>query len=102
MAVLLLLLSVQLLRISASDLVFESKDCGNDQIAYSKYSGNDLFLINGKKVEKSLFCSALRFYFVNHCSVEEYPGYSLCVLDLSTGMHFFRNLFGGILIICLN
>lgn len=81
-----LLLSLQFLRISASGFVLESKDCADDQIGYSIYAGEELFFINGDLVDKSLFCTALRSYFVNHCSVDELPGFSRCRLDNSQGM----------------
>ncbi|PKI72708.1 hypothetical protein CRG98_006916, partial [Punica granatum] len=82
-ALVTLLLSMIFLGISASGFVLDSKDCADDRIGYSVHSGQELFFINGDLVDKSLFCNALQSYYINHCSVEEFPGFSHCWLDLS-------------------
>lgn len=60
-----LLLFLQFLRISASLIVLESKDCAYDRIGCSIYAGQELLFINGIYiVDKTLFCSALPFNLI--------------------------------------
>ncbi|CAL5339454.1 unnamed protein product [Camellia sinensis] len=81
LVVLSFVLVVQLPRISASQLSIQSKVCGTDHISYSSSSGNDFFYINGKLVDKNLFCKALKLYRANHCFMTEDDINHFCGLD---------------------
>ncbi|KAI8023902.1 Calmodulin-binding receptor-like cytoplasmic kinase 3 [Camellia lanceoleosa] len=88
LVVLSFVLVVQLPRISASQLSIQSKVCGTDHISYSSNSGNDFFYINGKLVDKNLFCKALKLYRANHCFMTEDDINHFCGLDLPLGRKF--------------
>ncbi|XP_059635171.1 calmodulin-binding receptor-like cytoplasmic kinase 3 [Cornus florida] len=84
--VLILLLLVQFPRISAFGMLIQSKGCDNDPISYSAYSsnsGHEFFYINGKLVDRSLFCESLKFYHANHCFITENVRIRYCGLDHS-------------------
>jgi len=77
------LLVVQSRRIFASGLSIQSKFCGSDHISYLNGSSLDFLYINGRLVEKYLFCKALKSYHANHCFVADDDLNHLCGLDLS-------------------
>ncbi|GMP60209.1 hypothetical protein CsSME_00023177 [Camellia sinensis var. sinensis] len=81
LVVLSFVLVVQLPRVSASQLSIQSQVCGTDHISYSSNSGNDFFYINGKLVDKNLFCKALKLYRANHCFMTEDDINHFCGLD---------------------
>ncbi|KAF7154241.1 hypothetical protein RHSIM_Rhsim01G0060300 [Rhododendron simsii] len=72
-------------RIFASGLSIQSKpkDCGSDHISYLSGSGHDFFYINGRLVDKYLFCNALKYYHANHCFITDDDLNHLCGLGLS-------------------
>ncbi|KAL6974097.1 non-specific serine,threonine protein kinase [Sarracenia purpurea var. burkii] len=78
------LLVEQFPRIFVHALPRQSRFCGTDHISYLSNSGHDYFYINGRLVDKDLFCKALKFYYVNHCFIGEYEGNYLCGLNLSS------------------
>lgn len=86
--VLSLFLLLQLPVALGSDLVLWSKYCGSDEISCINSSGNELFYINGNLVDKDLFCSAIKYYYENHCIFEGKLGSgNNCGLDLQSGMY---------------
>ncbi|XP_059637878.1 calmodulin-binding receptor-like cytoplasmic kinase 3 isoform X2 [Cornus florida] len=93
-----LLLVVQLPRIFASRLLIESEACGTDHISHLGYSGHELFYINGKLVDKDMFCNAVKSYHANHCfitgNVRSYCGleHSLGELSLKAGSKFLQKV----------
>lgn len=93
MAVLLLnlLLLVQLPIIFGSGLL-QSTACGTYHVSYSSNSGHELFYINGKLVDKDLFCKALKLYISNHCFITKNLGNRYCRLNLALGMHYYEML----------
>ncbi|KAI8570655.1 hypothetical protein RHMOL_Rhmol01G0052700 [Rhododendron molle] len=70
-------------RIFASGLPIQSKYCGSDHISYLSGSSHDFFYINGRLVDKYLFCNALKYYHANHCSITDDDLNHLCGLGLS-------------------
>ncbi|XP_057967245.1 calmodulin-binding receptor-like cytoplasmic kinase 3 [Malania oleifera] len=78
-----LLLLAQLSSSLASGLLIQSKICGEDRITHTNSSGHELFYINGRLIHKKLFCKAIKFYYANNCSVEEYLGSGYCGFDFS-------------------
>ncbi|THG23860.1 hypothetical protein TEA_000877 [Camellia sinensis var. sinensis] len=86
-------------RIFASGLPIQSKVCGNDHISYSRNSGHDFFYINGKLVDKDLFCMALKFHHANHCFITADDENHFCGLEetsdelpLKAGRKFLLNV----------
>nr|WIL59952.1 nodulation protein [Melilotus officinalis] len=81
--VLFLVILLQLSTIFGSEVVLQTKDCGNNLVANS-YSnqGEELFYINGNVVNKVDFCKALQLYTANGCDVKDYFESNNCVLDL--------------------
>lgn len=77
------LLVVQSRRIFASGLSIQSKFCGSDHISYLNGSSLDFLYINGRLVNKYLFCKALKSFHANHCFVADDDLNHLCGLDLS-------------------
>ncbi|KAL7168471.1 hypothetical protein ACSBR2_038833 [Camellia fascicularis] len=93
------LLVLQLPIIFASGLPIQSKVCGNDDISYSRNSGYDFFYINGKLVDKDLFCKALKFHHANHCFITADDENHFCGLEetsdelpLKAGRKFLLNV----------
>lgn len=78
-----LVLLLQLSTIFGSEVVLQTKGCGDNLVAnsYSSY-GEELFYINGNVVNKNDFCKALQLYIANGCDVKDYFGSNNCVLDL--------------------
>ncbi|KAG5564344.1 hypothetical protein RHGRI_000517 [Rhododendron griersonianum] len=70
-------------RIFASGLSIQSKYCGSDHISYLIGSSHDFFYINGRLVDKYLFCNALKYYHANHCFITDDDLNHLCGLGLS-------------------
>lgn len=84
--VVLSLLLLQSLLTFASGLL-NSKACGTYHVAYSSDSGHELFYLNGKFVNKDLFCKALNVYHANHCFSKRNVRNQHCKVDhLSDGL----------------
>ncbi|KAJ8753208.1 hypothetical protein K2173_017802 [Erythroxylum novogranatense] len=66
------LLLVQVIRISGSGLEIQSKLCDTDHLAYLKFSGNELLLVNGNVIDEDSFCKALHFHDGNECVLHSY------------------------------
>jgi hypothetical protein len=80
--VLFLVLLLQLSTIFGSEVVLETKDCGNNLVANSYSShGEELFYINRNVVNKVDFCKALQLYIANGCDLKDYFETNNCVLD---------------------
>lgn len=79
----ILLLLLQLLRISATDFHLKSKVCGADRLAYSSYSGSEFFYINEEIVDKNQFCNALKYHSEDGCDLKDYPGPNCSGINLS-------------------
>jgi hypothetical protein len=81
--VVFLVLLLQLSTIFGSEVVLQTKGCGDNLVANSYSShGEELFYKNGNVVNKSDFCKALQLYIANGCDVKDYFGSNNCVLDL--------------------
>ncbi|XAR66857.1 Non-specific serine/threonine protein kinase [Bertholletia excelsa] len=74
-------LVLQLHIITASRLPIQSK-CSTNHFRYSSNAGQDFFYINGRLVDKVLFCKALKFYHIEYCFITEDKN-RLCGLDPS-------------------
>ena len=83
--VLRLLVLVQLPGLSASGLLIDSNSCGTYHIGYSDDLKERLFYIDGKLVERNLFCKALKFYQENHCFIRGNARNQHCSLYDSLG-----------------
>uniref|UniRef100_A0A5B6YI00 non-specific serine/threonine protein kinase n=1 Tax=Davidia involucrata TaxID=16924 RepID=A0A5B6YI00_DAVIN len=83
MVMLSLFLLVQLPQIFASGMLIKSNACETDHISSLSNSGHELFYVNGKLVDKDLFCEALKFYHANHCFIMGNAGSHYCGLELS-------------------
>ncbi|CAK9141817.1 unnamed protein product [Ilex paraguariensis] len=97
--VLFLFLVVQLPRGFASGFLIHSKARGNYRISYSSDSSHEWFYINGKLVDKDLFCQALKLLHVNHCLYTGNVIYKRCGSDhsldelgLEAGRRFLREV----------
>ncbi|XP_012573542.1 calmodulin-binding receptor-like cytoplasmic kinase 3 isoform X2 [Cicer arietinum] len=77
-------LLLQLSTIFGSEIVLQTKDCGNNWVAssYSNNHGEELFYINGNVVNKVDFCKAIQLYIAKGCDLKDYFGSNNCVLDL--------------------
>ncbi|KAK7292027.1 hypothetical protein RIF29_07652 [Crotalaria pallida] len=82
---LFLLLFLQLATVFGSEVILQSKDCGNNWLAHSYSSlGEELFYINGNVVNKVDFCETLQLFIANGCDVKDYFGSNnCCALDVS-------------------
>ncbi|CAJ2634682.1 calmodulin-binding receptor-like cytoplasmic kinase 3 [Trifolium pratense] len=81
--VLFLVLLLQLSTIFGSEVVLQTKDCGNNLVANSYSShGEEVFYINRNVVNKVDFCKALQLYIANGCDLKDYFESNNCVLDL--------------------
>lgn len=79
-----LVLLLQLSTIFGSEVVLQTKGCGDNLVANSYSShGEELFYINGNVVNKVDFCKALQLYIANGCDLKDYFGSNNCVLDLN-------------------
>ncbi|XP_058115642.1 calmodulin-binding receptor-like cytoplasmic kinase 3 isoform X2 [Magnolia sinica] len=85
-----LLMILQLGTISTGGSVFQSKDCGPEQLSYLRPSSDlELLYINGKAVDAVLFCERLEFHYAGGCfcgsEVVEWGGVGkkYCGLELS-------------------
>ncbi|XP_052198807.1 calmodulin-binding receptor-like cytoplasmic kinase 3 [Diospyros lotus] len=79
------LLVVQWPIIFASELLVQLKVCGTDHISYYSNLDHDIFYINGKLLDKDLFCKALQVYHANHCLITGDLVNHLCGLDHPLG-----------------
>lgn len=84
-----LLWLVQLPTVFAS-VSLQSNDCGTYSVNFSSNSGHGLFYINGKLVDKALFCKALKLYNSNHCFIIKDLGNRYCGLNLALGMDYYE------------
>lgn len=86
-----LLLSTQFSRILCADFAVQSAVCGSDRIAYSDSYGNELFYLNGNRVNKILFCKALHcFHSENRCLLKGFLESDYCGLDIPSAQLAFR------------
>lgn len=85
---LLFMLLLQIPRILGSGDFLQSKDCGENWVAYLNSHSQELFYINGNVVNKVTFCKTLQLYLANGCDANHYLGKSNCALDVSFGRDF--------------
>lgn len=82
---LFLLLFVQSLKVSASEITWKWKVCGSNHIVYTSYPDGGVLIVDGKTVDRNLYCEVLRFYYEKDCFFEEFPDTSHCGLNLMRG-----------------
>ncbi|GAB4828235.1 hypothetical protein Ancab_035147 [Ancistrocladus abbreviatus] len=67
-----------------SGFEMQSTVCGNDHVLYSNSPGNEVFYINGRKLEKEIFCKAIHLHDANRCPIKKDFGNSFCAFNLPT------------------
>lgn len=84
-AVILSLLFLQLPRIPGSEILFNSKVCGANHLAFSGPLGDKFLFFNGHLVDKVLFCDAVKFHLADG-QLFKYCYADLCGLDILEGI----------------
>ncbi|XP_043721593.1 calmodulin-binding receptor-like cytoplasmic kinase 3 [Telopea speciosissima] len=88
--ILRLLLLLQLPGSCVSESVNWSKACGADEFTYSRNLGDELFNINGNRVDRISFCNTFEFYYRNGCfldlGLEDWGGLARknCALEIKS------------------
>lgn len=96
-AFVLSLLFLQLPRIPGSELLFKSKVCGTNHLAFSGPLDDKILFVNGRLVEKITICNALRYQVTNGYPFEEYCYTDLCGLDHLQGIPSIGSAFSVLL-----
>lgn len=81
------LLLVQFPAVFSSRLI-QPASCGTYRVRSLSNSGQELFYINDKLVDRQLFCKTLKLYVSNHCFIGTKIVNRYCVLNLALGIYY--------------